>query len=163
VVSESHVQRLREELTRAVGTPAAPWEAWAARGWCQAVRGDLAAAVADLGEAVRRRPTEPGLFSLLALIHLTAGRREEARHWLDRLAACPGVDMHAWHAWQAHAREEEAAWDLACWHLDRLLEKGKQGIAKLYYRRGRAYSKLGQHDKAKADFARAAELGSLQE
>ena len=155
-VSAAHLQRLREELDREVAVPPAGWEAWAARAWCRHVQGDAAGAAADLDSALHRRPQEPALLSLRICLLWQARQLEEAERSRAKLAACPGVDIAVWDAWQANFCEE-AYWAEAVWHLDHLLAKPGAGAGALYVRRGLAKLYLGQQKEAAADWARAVE------
>src|SRR5262249_13514413 len=63
----------------------------------------------------------------------------------------------AWHRQQAAACEAARRWFAAAFHLQRLLD-AQPGDGLLRLRRGRAYTGLGQPDKAVADYTRVSGL-----
>jgi WD40 repeat protein/tetratricopeptide (TPR) repeat protein len=82
----------------------------------------------------------------------------------DESAQAPLADIWsadkvlAWHRREAQDCEEAGQWFAAIFHLGRLIE-ATPGDGSIRTKRGRAYVRLGQADKALADFTKAFELG----
>lgn len=57
------------------------------RGWIHYARGDIAAAVSDLGKALEQEPGDPDTLSMLANCYLISGRIAESRPLIEKLCA----------------------------------------------------------------------------
>src|SRR5581483_8488380 len=116
--------------------------------------GDRAAALEDIGQAVRAElGAKGGSPSAIASDHVAAAKMQlEAKHYEEAVASCDQAlklvpDHAAAQRWKAEAllglkRYPEA---VAC--FDRYLERGKP-VMEVYRARGLARAKLGQHPEA---------------
>jgi tetratricopeptide (TPR) repeat protein len=92
---------------------------------------------------------------------------DEAAWKKDAAAARPVVagqplgDGRAWQDRRARDAEEDSDPRAALWHLDRLVQTHADDW-RLYARRGRVFSRLGELDRAAREYARAQEAGAAE-
>jgi tetratricopeptide (TPR) repeat protein len=157
VVSREEVTPLVQKLGERLKAQPPAWEVLAARGWCRHLLGDGPAAVADLKQAIALRGDEPGLWAVLATVHLRHNQPEQAEAARKRLAESQDVDVAVWHNLEVDACAAEADWTGARWHLSRWLERLPKPPPALLLRRGLVALALGRDRDAAADFGRALE------
>lgn len=111
--------------------------------------------IADLSAALRLRPGDVGLHEQRAEAHLALKQFAAARADLDRvLAAVPTAPGYFK---RGTAQLNLGHYRAAVADFTQVLERHRFSIA-AYYNRARAYAALGEHDRARADWARVCEL-----
>jgi tetratricopeptide (TPR) repeat protein/putative hemolysin len=158
-VTADQLRWLVGQLSQRLDPDRKAWEAWAARGWCRHLLGDLPGAVADLQKAVELHPDEPGLWAVLGTVYLEHHRLAEAEAVHRRLAGWAGVDVAGWDSVEADAGEQEGDWDLATWHLDHWLAGLPSACPQLLIRRGHVALESGRDQDAAQDYAAAVRAG----
>lgn len=154
-----------DRAVRALGDAVAANPAYAdahlALGTIFKTRGDLKRAVAALKRAIELRPDLPAphivLAQTLALAHDEAGARRESSE-ADRLRTLSQQSQEA-ATWTAVGAQKLDAGDAAAAaECFRRATHAFDRFAPAHYQLGRALDRLGQHDAARAAFARAQQL-----
>jgi WD40 repeat protein/tetratricopeptide (TPR) repeat protein/tRNA A-37 threonylcarbamoyl transferase component Bud32 len=158
-VTAEELRGLVDRVSRRLEVEPKAWEAWAGRGWCRHLLGDLPGAVADLKRAIALCPEEPGLWAILGTVYLKHRRHADAGAAHRRLAGWAGIDVAVWDGVEADTSEQEGDWATAFWHLDRWLAGLPAPSSDLLARRGRCSLELGRARDAVRDYATAVRTG----
>jgi WD40 repeat protein/tetratricopeptide (TPR) repeat protein len=158
-VTADELRRLYDRLSRHLEAEPDSWQAWAARGWCCHLLGNLPSASADLNKAIELHPDEPGLWAVLGTVYLKHHRMADAEAVHRRLANWAGIDVAVWDSVEADAGEQEEDWALAAWHLDHWLAGLASPCPQLLARHGRCALELGRTADAARDYAAAVRAG----
>lgn len=145
----------RVNFTRAIRRDPRHWQAFAGRARVHLEAGELEFAISDFTEAIRIRPTESDLYVGRGGAHLRQHMYAEALHDFDealRHADNPLAYAYRGELHLSQGRSLEAVEDLTA-----AVELG-HAAARVYLQRGYAFFALHQYDRAKDDWARAAQL-----
>jgi tetratricopeptide (TPR) repeat protein len=158
---QGELDRAVKALDEAVAANPAYADAHLALGTVLKARGDLKRAVSALTRAIELRPDVPAphivLAQTLALANDEAGARRETAE-ADRLRTRAQQSQEA-ATWTAVGAQTLDAGDAAAAaEYFRRATQAFDGFAPAHYQLGRALQRLGQHDAARAAFARAQQL-----
>jgi WD40 repeat protein/tetratricopeptide (TPR) repeat protein len=157
-VSLTQLAQAHDSLTRRLQHQPANEILLGARGWCRNLLGDCEGAVADLRQALTRRPDQPVFPALLAAVALEHGRTAEADRVRQELARLSPAGVIAWHRHAKARYVEEKIWAAAHWHLSQLLIKPPADAEELWFRRGIAALEMDRPAaEALPDFIAAAQ------
>jgi tetratricopeptide (TPR) repeat protein len=158
---QGDLDRAVKALSDAVAADPASADAHTALGTIFKARGDTKRAVSALQRAAALRPDLPAphvvLSQALALAGDEAGARRESSE-ADRLRSVSQQSMEAV-TWTAVGAQKLYAGDAtAAAECFRRATRAFDGFAPAHYQLGRALERMGQHDAARAAFARAQQL-----
>jgi tetratricopeptide (TPR) repeat protein len=158
---QGDLDRAVKALSDAVAADPASADAHTALGTIFKARGDTKRAVSALQRAAALRPDLPAphvvLSQALALAGDEAGARRESSE-ADRLRSVSQQSMEAV-TWTAVGAQKLDAGDAtAAAECFRRATRAFDGFAPAHYQLGRALERMGQHDAARAAFARAQQL-----